>query len=200
MPKIKWIGMNVKDLTPYQKTGIPETAKKLSMPTTMQQMQLKAFPFAVPSLLVIAASMFVKTTLAKTVVIAPLYIFLGVAAGFMALLLHELLYAAVYPRGATVYVGFYPKAFAAVALGSYPLKRWRFILMSLLPLLLGVIPIAIFILSPAQYKAWNGFWFGAAAVGLISPYPDFYNVYQVLKHTPKKCSVQFAGDDMYWVE
>ncbi len=90
-----------------------------------------------------------------------------------------------------------PKQFAAVALASYPLKRDRFILMCLLPYLLGVIPIILFCISPATAIEINGFLFGLSIMGLTSPYVDSYNVYQVLKQTSKSNSLQFYGDDLY---
>lgn len=98
-----------------------------------------------------------------------------------------------------MYIGIYPKALAAVALASYPLKRRRFIEMSLLPFLLGIAPMALFWISPAEASHWNGLWFGLAVMGLISPYTDAYNVYQVLKQTPKACRIQFWGDDTFWI-
>ena len=42
--------------------------------------------------------------------------------------------------------------------------------------------------------------FVASFMGLISPYPDCYNVYQVLKQTPSRCYIQNYGDDTYWIK
>ncbi len=199
MPKIKWIGV-IDDISKYQKGSLDSNANKMKLPLTMKEMMIKALPFAIVPFLVIVLSMFVKTLLAKQVIVNPVFIVIGFCIGFMGLFLHELLHAIVYPIGATVYIGLYPKAFAAVALASYPLKRNRFILMSLLPLILGIVPIVIFWISPIETRAWNSFWFGISIMGLISPYPDYYNVYQVLKQTPKGCCIQIWGDDTFWIK
>lgn len=63
------------------------------------------------------------------------------------------------------------KQFSAVALASYPISRGRFILMSLLPAVLGVVPLILFLISPETNKALNGVLFGLMIMGLISPIP-----------------------------
>ena len=200
MPRIKWIGIIQGEIAQYQEGELSTGAKKLDMPSAINDVMLKALPFAIPPALILVLSMLIKTFLSNQVIVRREFILLGFFAGFLGLLLHELLHAMVYPKEATVYVGLYPKAFTAVALASYPMKRGRFILMSLFPLVLGVLPILVFWISPAAMKSWNSFWFGFAIMGLTSPYTDYYNVYQVLRQTPKGCYIQFYGDDMYWMK
>lgn len=199
MAHIKWIGIIKKETSEYQKGYLDSNAKKMVLPATMNEMMIKAFPFTIVPFATILLSIFIKTSLAEQMVIAPVSFVIGFVVGFAGLIAHEWLHAIMYPAKATVYIGFYPKSFAAVALASYPLKKIRFIIMSLLPLLLGMIPIVIFWFSPVEWKSWNGFWFGFAMLGLISPYPDCYNVYQVLKQTPPRCWIQSYGDDTYWI-
>ena len=197
MPKIKWQGI-IKNPSDYQMGSLSKTAKKLNMPKTMNEMMIKALPFVIPAILILFIAMFVKTKKAGQVVIAPAAIILGVAFGLAALLIHEFLHAIVYPSKAVVVIGFIPKQFAAVALASYPLKRSRFILMCMLPYILGVIPIIIlFCISSATAIEINGILFGLSIMGLTSPYMDSYNVYQVLKQTTKSDRLQFYGDDLY---
>lgn len=197
MPKIKWAGA-VKNTADYQSGILPATAIKLDMPDTTGEMMLKAIPFLIPSAVIIFLSMFLKTLSAGQPVIAPLYVVLGfLLSFFVGIPVHELLHAIVYPKEAIVYIGIMPKQFAAVALASYPVSRGRFILMSLLPIVLGVIPLIIFLISPETNKALNGVMFGLMITGLTSPYPDYFNVYQVLKQTKKGCLLQFEKDDLY---
>lgn len=200
MPKIKWIGIIQGNLAEYQRGELPENARKLRMPETTQEMQIKALPFLLPPFILIFMSLFFKTFVSKQVVVSPLFALTGFIAGFPALLMHEYLHAIVYPKEATVSIGFYPKSFAAVALASYPLQRNRFLLMSLLPVVLGILPVSIFWFVPADMTAINGFLFGFSIMGLISPYPDFYNVYQVIRQTPKDCRIQSREDNLYWIE
>ncbi len=197
MPKIKWVGV-VHNTADYQSSILPSTAIKLDMPDTMEKMMLKAIPFLIPAVVIIIFSMFFKTLSAGQPVIAPFYIVLGfLLSFFIGIPVHELLHAIVYPKEATVYIGIMPKQFTAVALASYPISRNRFILMSLLPIVLGVVPLIIFLVSPETNRALNGIMFGLMIMGLISPYPDYFNVYQVLRQTKKGCLLQFEKDDLY---
>lgn len=200
MPKIQWIGIIKNELSEYQKSAFSNNTHKMEMPASANELMLKALPFTVLPFLTIFVSMFIKTFLAGQIIIRPAFVVIGLAAGFIGLILHELLHAVCYPSDATVYVGIYLKAIAPVALTSYPLKRGRFIFMSLLPSILGIIPIAVFWFTSTETTAWNGFLFGFAVMGLISPYPDYYNIYQVLKQTPKKCRIQFYSEDTYWMD
>lgn len=84
-----------------------------------------------------------------------------------------------------------------VALASYPLKRFRFIVMCLLPFVLGLLPLIFFIFSPAEYRIFNGIMFGMACMGMVSPFPDVYNVILVLRKAKKNDAIMFYQDDMY---
>lgn len=116
------------------------------MPESINETMVKALPFLIVPILVIVASMFLKTYFSREIVI------------------------------------------------SFP-----FVIMSLLPSLLGIIPIVFFWIMPPIYREVNGFLFGAAVLGLTSPYPDYYNVFQVLKQTPSGCQIQFYKDDTYYI-
>lgn len=197
MPKIKWAGI-IRDAAKLQCGELAPNAKKLEMPSTVNEMMLKALPFIIPPMVIMFVSMFLKTFFSGEAVSFP-FIAVGAAIGFVLMLMHEWLHAVVYPKGATVYIGIMPKQFAAVALASYPMSRARFIVMSLLPFLLGIVPLVMFWSMPAEHKELNGILFGAAIMGMISPYPDCYNVFQVLKQAPKGSKLQFYGDDLYYI-
>ncbi len=198
MPRIKWAGI-VRDAAEYQRGELAKNAKRLEMPKSVGEMMLKAIPFLILSLVIIFLSMFLKTFLSREPVVSFPFAALGFVVGFVLMLVHELLHAVVYPKAATVYIGIMPKQFAAVALASYPLSRVRFIVMSLLPYVLGIVPLVLFWLMPAGHKVVNGLLFGMAVMGLVSPYPDCYNVFQVIRQTPKGSMVQFYEDDLYCI-
>lgn len=103
-------------------------------------------------------------------------------------MIHEWLHGIVYPRNAPVTIGKITGKISFVALASYPLKRRRFIVMCLLPFVLGIIPLLIFIVSPAEYRELNGLMFGMSCMGMVSPFPDVYNVFIVLKMQIKRCN------------
>ncbi len=197
MPKIKWLGIFHEEIAVHQRGNLLPGAVKLTTPST-EAMMLKALPMILPSVAVVFVCMLGKTMFTRQ---PPqmLAVLAGVVLGIVALPLHELLHAVVYPRGAVVSVGVSVKASAVVALCSYPLRRWRFVMMSLSPLLLGVVPMAAYLLMPGESRVVSGLLFGMGAFGLCSPYADFYNVVTVLRQTPKGCMVQFEGDDLYWM-
>lgn len=143
--------------------------------------------------------MLCKIIINKTVVISPVFILIGFCLGFALLVIHEWLHGIVYPRRAVVTIGKIKGKISFVALASYPLKRSRFIVMCLLPFVLGIIPLLIFIVSPAECRELNGLMYGMACMGMISPFPDVYNVIVVLKNANKKESIMFYKDDMYKV-
>ena len=197
MPKIKWIGLIKEEkMKDYQVEEISKNAKKMNMPTTSKEMMIKALPFIIPALVILFLSVYFKS---GEFFLLRLYIIIGVLLGFLALIIHELLHAIVYPKNANVYIGI-AKPITFVALASYPLKKEKFILMCLLPYILGIIPLILFWIMPITDMKIHSILFGLSAMGLGSPYPDLFNVYQVLKQTPKNCKIQFYKDDTYYIE
>ena len=197
MPKIKWIGLIKEEkMKDYQVGELSKNAKKMNMPTTSKEMMIKALPFIIPALVILFLSVYFKSV---EFFLLRLYIIIGVLLGFQALIIHELLHAIVYPKNANVYIGI-AKPITFVALASYPLKKEKFILMCLLPYILGIIPLILFWIMPITDMKIHSILFGLSAMGLGSPYPDLFNVYQVLKQTPKNCKIQFYKDDTYYIE
>lgn len=199
MPKIHWIGIiDEKEIEKYQKGELNSKAVKMKMPTTMNEMMTKALPFLIPAFIIMFALMNIKTSINQQNVVNRLFILIGAIIGFALLLVHEVLHAIVYPKGVNTYVGI-AKPITFVALASYPLSKKRFIVMCLLPYMLGIIPLIVFWLSPAYLRELNGVLFGMACMGMASPYPDAYTVYQVIKQVPKNKQVQYYGEDIYYV-
>ena len=199
MPNIKWIGfIDKNEIEKYQKGELDSNAIKMKMPETMNKMMIKAFPFVIPSLIIVFLAMYLKGHINNHIVVYKPYMFIGLIIGFFLSIIHELLHAIVYPQGVNTYIGIV-KPVTFVALASYPLKKKRFIVMCLLPYILGVVPLIIFFLSPANNLLLNSIIYGIAFVGMVSPYPDAYNVYQVIRQVPKGKKVQFYGDDTYYI-
>lgn len=181
----------------YQTGDLPSNAEKLETPETMNDLMKRAFPIATILCCSLFVTMFIKTYISHKVVVSPLFIALGFGIGFLLLILHEWLHAIVYPNSATVTIGKLKGKILFVALASYPLKRSRFILMNLLPFILGIIPLVTFIISPADYTILNGILFGLASIGMVSPYLDVYNVITVIKQTNRNDSIMFYKNDLY---
>ncbi|MCQ2534382.1 MAG: DUF3267 domain-containing protein [Clostridia bacterium] len=191
--------ISIDDINEYQTGILPENAVKIETPQSIDEMMKKAAPIAVILCLLMFTTMLCKTIVNKTVVVSPIFIFVGFCIGFVLLVVHEWLHGIVYPIDASITIGKVKGKITFVALASYPLKRSRFIVMSLLPFVLGIIPLLIFIVSPAECKELNGLMFGMACMGMISPFPDVYSVIVVLKNANKKDAIMFYKDDMYKV-
>lgn len=199
MPKIIWKGI-IKSEKDFPTANIPKNAKKLDSEEDIKKMQIKALPFMIPSVLLCFICMFVKTFIANEKIINVGFLFIGVIIGFFLIIVHELLHAIGFPKNATVYIGIVPKSFTAVALSSSPVKRNRFIFLSILPIILGVIPLVIFCFSSNVLKELNGLMFGMGIMGMISVYPDIYNVFNVLKVVQKNATIQNNGNETYYYE
>lgn len=92
------------------------------------------------------------------------------------------------------------KSFTAVALSSSPVNRNRFIFLSILPIILGLIPLVIFCFSSNSLKELNGILFGMSIMGMVSVYPDIYNIFKILKVVPKKAIIQNNKNEIYYFE
>lgn len=187
----------ITDIKEYQRGELPENAMKLNTPRSIDEMTKKAVPIAIVLCAVLIITMLIKTISNHTRVVSFPAIVVGFLAGFVLLAVHEWLHAVVYPKDAKVTIGKVKGKLLFVALASYPMTRVRFIIMSLLPFVLGILPLAIFIVSPAENKVLNDLMFGMACMGMVSPYPDVYNVVTVLKQSRNTDKIMFFEDDLY---
>ncbi len=199
MPKIKWKGI-IKSENDFPTADVPINAKKLNIEEDMKKMQLKALPFMIPSVLVLLICMFLKTFIAGEKIVNIWFIFVGFIIGFLLIIVHELLHAIAYPKNAIVYIGIMPKSLTAVALSSSPVKRNRFIFLSIFPIILGIIPLVVFCFCDNNLKELNGLMFGMSIMGMLSVYPDIYNIYCVLKWVPKNATIQIDKNTTYYFE
>lgn len=187
----------IKSPSEYQCGPLPSGAIRLDTPASIDEMMKKAAPIAMALCLLMPVSLFCKAWQQHAMVVFPPAILAGLLIGFALLIVHEWLHAIVYPKEAAVILGRLKGKMVFVALVSYPLKRSRFVLMCLLPFLLGLLPLAAFLLSPADNTVLNGVLFGMACIGMVSPYPDVYNVLQVMRQARREDALLFAGDDLY---
>ena len=69
--------------------------------------------------------------------------------------------------------------------------------MCLLPFVLGLVPFILFVISPAEFRVFNGLNFVLFFFVLVSPFPDVFNVLAVLRNSEKSDSIMFYKNDMY---
>lgn len=187
----------IKDIKEYQRGNLPANAVKLNTPSSLKEMTKKAAPIAAVFVTLLFVAMLIKTFSSGISVVSFPAVIIGFLAGFILLAVHEWLHAIVYPKDAKVTIGKVKGKLLFVALASYPLARTRFIMMCLLPFVLGIIPLAVFVFSPAEHQTVNGFMFGMACIGMVSPHFDVYNVIVVLKQSRKTDRIMFYEDKMY---
>ena len=187
----------IEDIKEYQRGSLPENALRLDTLHSIAEMLKKAAPIEAVLCVVLFVAMFIKSIVNHDLVIHPIAVAFGFIIGFLLLTIHELLHAVVYPKAANVTVGKLKGKLVFVALASFPMSRQRFILMSLLPFVLGIIPLLAFVISPAEYKILNGLMFGMAAMGMVSPSADVYNVIIVSRQAKKTDKLLFFEDDLY---
>lgn len=191
------VRLSISDINEYQTGILPDNAVKIETPQSLDEMMKKSAPIAGILCVLLFATMLCKTILSGTIVFSPLFILVGFIIGFVLLMVHEWLHGIVYPKEANVTIGKMKGKVTFVALASYPLKRFRFIVMCLLPFVLGLVPLIFFIFCPAEYRIFNGIMFGMACMGMVSPFLDVYNVILALRKAKKNDEIMFYQDDMY---
>lgn len=188
---------SIENISDYQCGQLPQNAEKLIAPISPEEMMKKSAPIMLIMSLILVITLLIKAFTNHAMVVFLPTVLVGFIIGVALAIVHEWLHGIVYPKEANVTIGRLKGQMIFVALASYPMKRFRFVVMSLLPYILGIIPFALFIISPADKTVFNGFMFGMACVGMVSPSPDILNVIIVMKQVKKREQVMFYGDDIY---
>ena len=171
----------------------PKGSKKLSIP---KNNMLVSLIFGLPFILLCFILIFVKKDMMNDFPMISHIIPIGVVLGIITCFFHELLHAVIMPKGSTAYVGFVPSKFLFYMKCKEALSKKRFILMSLLPIILGIIPLIIFMFSNNQIL--NSIMWPMAMIGLVSPSPDYLNIYSVLRQVPNGAYIQEDVDGLCW--
>ena len=198
MPKIVWEGNKKEWGLPHNGEPLREGAVKLK---TSENVFRDSIPYGIPAMLICFLAVFLKSYLNKEFPFAPLYFVPAFMIGFLvALPLHELMHAVCYLKGAVVWIGLCLRKIAAYAISFCPISRRRFVVMSLAPTLLGLIPLVIFIVCPISWKPLLTLCIVSAIFGLFSPAPDYMDIIAVLRQTKKGDMVQAQNDGLYRIK
>ena len=122
------------------------------------------------------------------------FILLGAVIGALLLLLHEFLHLIPYPENSTKIIsikGGTPSAFCSAAV-----SKGAFIVSSLLPVLLGIIPMILFM--PSTYQVINTLLWTTGTIGLASPANDYADALRCLINVPSKCKIQSGNGGFYY--
>jgi hypothetical protein len=190
MPKIQWEGNGDWEKS-FPELPLPKNAKLLQRPADPVR---GSTPYMILPGILCFAAVFVKARLAGTFLFDPWYAPLAFLVGFLvAMPLHEWLHGICYPREAVVYIGL-----RAYAVCFYPISKRRFILMSLAPAVPGILALAVFLLCPAGQKPLMSVYIVSAFMGLLSPAPDYMDVFLVAKSVPKGATIQASNQGLFW--
>ena len=124
------------------------------------------------------------------------FIIIGAIIGALLLLLHEILHLVPYPKNSIKIIsikGGSPSAFC-----SAPVSKGAFIASSLLPVMLGIIPLILFMLIPASLKVTNTILWSIGTIGLASPANDYAEVIICMNKVPSKCKIQSGNGGFYY--
>lgn len=196
MAKIIWKGFT-RQIVPAPHRPLPPDARPLLIPR--QHYWLKAILLAAPVYLPVLASLYLKNSLLQTDLRDRPWIAAGMVLALLLGPLHEYLHACVYPQGATAHIGVLYKRLLFYMDCKAPIRRGRYILMCLLPMLLCMIPWMIFLLCPADAKALASLCWGCAIMCAVGPCPDYVNALCVWRQVPREGYLQEGADGRdYW--
>lgn len=97
-----------------------------------------------------------------------------------------------------IYIGVCLKKVAAYALSFHPLSKSRYLVRSLASVLLGAIPLVVFVVCPLQWKALLTLCVVPSFMGLISPSPDYMDILLIIRQVPNGAKVQASNEGLYW--
>jgi len=194
MSKIIWEGNQEWDRE-FPDSPVPEHSVKINRPDDILKASL---PYSLIAMGICFLAVLFKKRTSEAFIFDLRYMPVSFLIGFSLIPVHEFLHAICYPKAATVYVGVCLKKLAAYALSSYPLSKCRYIFMSLVPMILGVIPLGIFVICPLTYKALLTVCVVPAFMGLISPSPDYMDVIAIIRQVPNGAKIQATNDGLFW--
>ncbi len=195
MAKIVWEGNRKEFGTSHQGPPVPQNAIKIREGDGFIK---RAIPFGILPMVMCMVAVVMKAYFNKEPPVSPVYLIPAIAIGFIiAIPLHEFAHAVCYPKKATVWVGLCIRKMAAYAISYYPLTKSRFIVMSIAPAVLGIIPLIGFFFIPITMKPLLTICMVSAFMGLISPAPDYMDVTSVLKKVPPHALVCDSQDGLY---
>lgn len=119
-------------------------------------------------------------------------IFLAIIFGFLSIIIHELIHAIFFKKD--VYICINLLKGIAFTYGTETMTKGKYIITSFAPIfILGVIPFVIYLFFNSNLFL-GVFGIYSIMIGIS----DIYNIYNVLKNTPKKCNVFLSDNNAYW--
>lgn len=198
MAKIIWEGNKKEFGTVHKSPQVPQNAVKIR---DAYGFIGESFTFGIIPMAICMLVFFLKAFINKESPISPIFFIPAFLVAFIiALPLHEFVHAICYPKEDTVWVGLCIRKRAAYAISYYPISKSRFIIMSIAPAVLGVIPLIGVILIPISMKPLLTICIVSAFMGLIAPAPDYMDIVSVLKKAPSHALICDTQEGLYAYE
>ena len=86
----------------------------------------------------------------------------------------------------------------AYAASSAAISRGRYIIMSLAPMIPGILFLIVFLVCPITMKWLMTICVVPSMMGLISPAPDYMDVITILRQVPKGAMIQATENGLVW--
>lgn len=196
--KFVWVG-SISSEKKFPVANLPSNTVPFREPQTESEMLIKGLIFMVFLLFVCIIFLLIKKHKQGNVKFNRKLIPVGIILGLVAILPHELLHAIAYPKGATIEIGIIPRNLVAFAVSTIPMTKFQFIFMSILPsLILGLIPLIIFLIVPPKHRAIITILFIFGCMCLCGSYPDYLNIFNAIIQMPKGALTQLSGFHSYW--
>lgn len=115
-----------------------------------------------------------------------------------ALFFHEYLHTIPYDKNYDSYIGIDNNCKMLFSFCADPISKKKYIISSLLPALIGIIPLIGFIICPISFTQLNSFLWIFGTINLLTPIVDYIDVLEVLRKVPKYGFVQSGKDGFYY--
>ena len=193
MAHIIWCG-NKKWDSKFPEKPLPANAEKMERSDNIFTGSLM---YGIVPFLFCLLIIYIKWNWLGSKTVYPALVPVGILIGLLLLPVHELLHAVCYCEGQTVYIGTSLEKLAAFAVCHEKVSRNRFVVMSLMPMILGIIPLAVFLIAPSS-PILTAICVPAGIMGMLSPMPDYMDVHMVFRQVPEGAYIQSQNDGIYW--
>ena len=185
------------DYDSLPKADLPKNAVKFDEPETIEGIVQETRRYLIPLLVIIGDVIIFKWIFMQTLSLNFLGLALGLVLSLPFLVVHELLHAFSFPLKTEVYLYQALKKGVLFVTSTAPLKKSRFIFMSLLPMVvLGLIPLFWWIFI--QDGFYSSLVLGLSVPMLLGGAGDLFNVVNALRQVPKNAFIQLSGINSYW--
>lgn len=185
--KIKWIG---KFSGKLPTSDLPDNAKPLGKITN------KSVLLFIPIFAIIVLLWIIKRNIIG-IEFNRIYFLVGIGIALVFSVIHELLHAVCFSANAEIEMFYTNMGLGTTSVS--PLKKSRFIIMNLFPsIILGIIPLLIWLFIPQGYALVSSILFAFGFFHFGASYGDFQNVINAIRFVPNNAIMQISGEQFYW--